>query len=128
MRVRGSLLVLQLFDVSEGIRMDTLGRLLGGNEVRRGLAAPHLAQTKVWFEPPPAIRALGEIEFVPGERFNAEMHYYSYGVVCLRLERSFDLEWQELIDLCARWVAAPMVEAAAAEEVRRQLAAVSAAL
>ena len=128
MRVRGSLLVLQLFDVSEGIHMDDLNRLLGGNEVRRGLAARHLAQTQVWFEPPPVIRALGEIEFVPAERFQAEVHYYSYGVVCLRLERSFDLEWQELIELCARWVAAPVVEAAAAEEVGRQLAAVSAAL
>jgi len=126
--VRGSLLVLQLFDVSEAIQMDTLSRVIGGREVLRGLAARQLAQTQVWFEPPPAICALGEIEFVPGERFDAEIHYYSYGVVCLRLERSFDLEWPGLIDLCARWVAAPALETAAAEEVRRQLGRVQAAL
>jgi len=128
MRVRGSLLVLQLFDVSEAIQMDTLSKLLGASAVRRGFAARQLAQTQVWFEPPPAVCVLGDIEFVPGERFDAEIHFYSYGVVCLRLKRSFDLEWPELIELCARWIAVPAVEAAAAEEVRRQLANVHAAL
>jgi len=83
MRVRGSLFVFQLFDVSEAIQMDELSRLLGTHGFRRELGARHLAQTQVWFEPPPAVRPLGEVEFVPGERFQAEMHYYSYGVVSL---------------------------------------------
>jgi hypothetical protein len=126
--VRGSLFIFELFDVSEAIRMDELDKLLGGEVVRRVVAPRQVAQTQVWFEPPPAIRSLGDIEFLPGERFQGEMHYYSYGVVCLRLERSFDLDWPDLIDLCARWIAAPAVETAAAEQVRRQLATVRAAL
>lgn len=128
MRVRGSLFVFQLFDVCEAIRMDELTRLLGAPSAPHGLAAPHSSQARVWFEAPPAVQVLGEIEFAPNEPFHAEMHYYSYGVVSLRLERAFDLEWHELIELCERWIAAPAAEAAAADRIRRQLATVSSTL
>lgn len=125
MRVRGSLFVLQLFDVGEAILMDELNRLLGGPPARPQLPVPHSSQTRVWFEPQPAVQPFGEIEFAGNERFQAEMHYYSYGVVSLRLERAFNLEWQELIELCERWIAAPAAEAAAADQIRRQLATMS---
>jgi len=128
MRARGSLFVFQLFDVCEAILMDELKRLLGGPEVRHKLAAHQPGQTQVWFEPPPAVQSLGEVEFAKNEPFHGEMHYFSYGVVSLRLERAFDLEWQELIELCERWIAAPAAETAAAEQVRRRLGAVSSAL
>jgi hypothetical protein len=126
--VRGSLFVFQLFDVSEAIDMEQLSRKVGGPDARRDVAARQSAQTRVWFEPPPHIRALGEIEFLRGELFHAEVHYYSYGVVSVRLERSFDLDWPGLIELCSRWVGAAEAEAAAATLVRRELEGLQSAL
>jgi hypothetical protein len=117
-----------LFDVSEAIDMEQLSRKLGGPDARRDVAARQSAQTRVWFEPPPHIRALGEIEFLPGELFHAEVHYYSYGVVSVRLERSFDLDWPALIELCSRWVGAAEAEAAASALVRGQLESLQSAL
>jgi hypothetical protein len=128
MRVHGSLFVFQLFDVAEAIRTDELSKLLGAAEAAQERAARKPAQTQPWFEPPPAVQALGEVEFAANQPFQVEMHYYSYGVVSLRLERAFDLEWQELIELCERWIAAPEAEAAAVELVRQQLARVSSVL
>ena len=128
MRVRGSLFVFQLFDVCEAIRIDELSRLLGIPATTHVLTARETAQTRVWFEPPPLVHSLGEIAFIDNERFQAEIRYYSYGVVSLRLERAFDLSWDEIIQLAERWIAAPAVEAAAGEVVQRHLAAVGAAL
>jgi len=128
MRVRGSLFVLQLFDVSEAIRLEVLREIPGGYQVRRERDAKHSAQTQVWFEPPPAILDLGEIEFMAGERFQAEFHFYSYGVISLCLERAVDMDWEQLTELCSRWVAAPAAEAAAAQLVQRQLTAMPDAL
>jgi hypothetical protein len=126
--MRGSLLVYQLFDVCEAIRMDELARQIGIVPGRRDLPARQTPQAQVWFEPPPLIRSLGRIEFQPGEWFDADVHYHSYGVVCLCLERPFDLEWPALIDLSSRWIAAPAVEAAAADRIRSELEKVSSAL
>ena len=118
----------QLFDVCEAIDMIALGRLLGCPGFHRDVSARQPPQVRVWFEPPPHILSLDEIEFVPGEPFRAEIHYYSYGVVSVRLERSFDLDWPALLELSARWVGAPTSEAAARELIRRQLAAIDTAL
>jgi hypothetical protein len=126
--VHGSLFVFQLFDVSEAIDMEVLGRQLGGSDFYRDVGARQVSQIQVWFEPPPHIRSLGEIEFAPGEPFHAEIHYYSYGVVGVRLERSFDLDWPALIELSSRWVGAAAAELAASELVRRELDAVKKAL
>ena len=126
MRVRGSLLLFHLFDVCEEIRMDDLVRGLGDRVTR---PEPLPRQTgHVWFEPPPAVQSLGEVDLTDHERFRAELHYYSYGVVSLRLERSFDLEWKDLRELCERWISAPAAEIAAARQVQQQLAAVGSVL
>jgi hypothetical protein len=126
--MRGSLLVYQLFDVCEAIRMADLARHIGVTPARRDLPARQTPQAQVWFEPPPLVRPLGRIEFQPGEWFDAEVHYHSYGVVCLRLERAFDLDWPGLIELSSRWISAPAVEAAATDRIRSELEEVSFAL
>jgi hypothetical protein len=126
MRVRGSLFLFHLFDICEEIRMDELALRLGTQVARPD---PHMRQTaRVWFESPPAVESIGEIDLTGQERFRAELHYYSYGVVSLRLERSFDLEWRRLQELCERWISAPAAEAAAAEQVQRHVAAINSAL
>ncbi len=108
--------------------METLSRLLGGPGPRRGVAARQPPQVQVWFEPPPHIHALGEIEFLPGEFFQAEIHHYSYGVACLRLERAFDLGWPDLVALSTRWVGASAAESAASDLIARHLDSIRPAL
>jgi len=126
MRVRGSLFLFHLFDVCEEIRMDELVRQLGNQVTRLELLARPIGQ--VWFEPPPVVQLFGQVALTDQEVFSAQLHYYSYGVVSLQLERSFDLEWKELIELCERWIAAPAAESAANRQVEGQLAAVRSAL
>ena len=126
MRVRGSLLLFHLFDVCEEIRMEQLANLLGNKASMPELLARQTAQ--VWFEPPPAVQSLGEIDLIDNQRFKSEMHFYSYGVVSLRLEQPFDLEWSDLVKLSERWISAPAAEAAASALVKQRLAAVQAAL
>jgi len=124
MGIRGSLLVYHLFDVCEAIRLEELHRTLG--QVPDRAKSPRAAQG--WFEPLPVVQVLRDTEFPGNEIFHTQMHYYTYGVVALRWERSFDLEWPGLFELCERWVAAPAAEAAASQQVQRELAAAKPAL
>lgn len=127
MRLRGSFLVFQLFDVAEAIRLDALRLMLklepAGSEYLPGQGAPGYLR----FEPPPLVAPAGEIDLPGAGRFTAEIHYYAYGVVCLRFVHPFEGDWPDLIQLAARSVAAPEMETAARACLAPHLAAAQAA-
>ena len=56
-----------------------------------------------------------------GSRLRGELNYYDYGVVSIKLERPFQADWAQLIDLSSRWMATPELEARALETVQRCL-------
>jgi hypothetical protein len=63
-----------------------------------------------------------------GSRLRGELNYYDYGVVSIKLERPFQADWPQLIDLSSRWMATPELEARALETVQRYLAKARAAM
>jgi hypothetical protein len=113
----GSFWILFLYDICEEIRLETLRAILGV-EPRREPAFRHPSPEYVRFERPPVVERLDPIVLASGNRFQGELNYYEYGVVSLKLELPFDLDWPELIDLSSRWIAAPELEAQAAKTVR----------
>jgi hypothetical protein len=116
----GSFWIFFLYDVCEGIELETLSRI-PGVELRRDPAFRHPAPDYVRFERPPVVERLEPIVLASGSRFLGELNYYEYGVVSLKLELPFDLDWPQLVDLSSRWIAAPELEAQAARTVRQCL-------
>ncbi len=113
----GSFWILFLYDICEEIRLETLRSILGV-EPRREPAFRHPSPEYVRFERPPVVERIEPIVLASGSRFEGELNYYEYGVVSLKLELPFELDWPELIDLSSRWIAAPELEAQATRTVR----------
>ena len=128
MALTGSFLMLYLFDVCEEISLDALRRLLGAEPARRQPSFRQPAPDYVRFEKPPVVEPLEPIAFDTGERFCCTIHYYDYGVVCLRLEMPIESGWPQLVETSSRWIAAPELEAKAAGAVDQRLSQVAAAL
>jgi hypothetical protein len=123
----GSFWILFLYDVCEEIHLETLRELLGV-QLRREPSFRHPSPEYVRFERPPVVQRLEPIVLESGEHLPGELNYYGYGVVSIKLELPFELSWAELVDLSSRWIAAPELEAQAAQTVRRCLERVQAAL
>jgi hypothetical protein len=118
----GSLRILYLYDVCEEIRFGQLAELVGAGP-RRNAGSGHHSPEYIRFERPPVIQQLGPVTFEAGSKFNAELDYYEYGAVSLKLELRFhDLSWPDLLALSNRWVANAELEAEAHGLVRRSLA------
>lgn len=114
----GSFWILFLYDICEEIRLETLRTILGV-EPRREPTFRHPSPEYVRFERPPVVERLEPIVLASGNRFQGELNYYEYGVVSLKLELPFELDWPELIALSSRWIAAPELEAEVAKTVRQ---------
>ncbi len=123
----GSFWILFQYDVCEEIHLESLRRI-PGLELRRDPAFRHPAPEYVRFERPPAVERLDPIVLESGSRFRGELNYYEYGVVSLKLELPFELNWPQLVDLSSRWIAAPELEAEAARTVRQCLKRVQTAM
>jgi len=116
----GSFRILFLYDVCEEVRMEELRALIGG-ERRRDPAFHHPAPDYVRFERPPVVQNLGPLSLKNGGNFSAELNYYQYGAVSLKLAQTFELDWPELVALSGKWIADPELEAEALRLVRQSL-------
>jgi hypothetical protein len=74
------------------------------------------------------VQQLEPIMLESGSRLRGELNYYDYGVVSIKLERPFQADWPQLIDLSSRWMDTPELEARALETVKRYLAGARAAM
>jgi hypothetical protein len=113
--LRGSFFVLILYDVAEQIEMERLRGIVGAEPPRREPSFKHPAPGYVRFERPPVIEYPDPVSLPSGERFQSRIRYFDYGVVSVELERPFEGDWDDLIRLSSRWVAAPELEKATAE-------------
>lgn len=123
----GSFWILFLYDICEEIRLETLRGLLGV-EPRREPSFRHPSPEYVRFERPPVVQRLEPIVLESGSRLQGELNYYEYGVVSIKLELPFEVDWPQLVDLSSRWIAAPELEARAARTVRDSVKGLQAAL
>ena len=121
-RLSGTFWLLFLYDVCEEIRLEELRGILGAQPAGREPSFRRPTPEYVRFEKPPVIEALEPLRLETGERLQAQMHYYEYGVVSIELQLPFEFDWRELMRLSSRSIAAPEIEKQAADSVRRSLA------
>jgi hypothetical protein len=126
--ISGSLLALFLFDVSDEIRLDELRRVLKAPAAARKPAFRQPSPAYVQFASPPVMETIEGIMLSGGRTFGAQIAYYDYGVVSLKLEMPFEGSWQDLIALSARWINEPEFERKSQELVQLQLHRAAAAL
>src|SRR5580700_748260 len=121
-RLSGTFWLLFLYDVCEEIRLEELRTILGAQPAGREPSFRRPTPEYVRFEKPPVIESLEPLLLDTGERLQAQVHYYEYGVVSIELQLPFDFDWRELMSLSSRSIAAPAIEKQAADSVRRSLA------
>ncbi len=128
MKLSGAFRNLVLYDVAEAIRLDVLRRILGHEPPARLPAFVHRTPDYVRFERPPVVESAGSIQIETGERFDATLKYYDYGVVSIEMELQFAGDWDSLVDQSSRWIDAPGLEARARELIRERLGNASQAM
>src|ERR1700682_5384892 len=77
--LQGSVLVLIQFDVCEEIRLDDLRDIFGAR--RQEASFKHAAPGYVRYERPPVVERIEPLVLETGERLDAQIKYYDYGVV-----------------------------------------------
>jgi hypothetical protein len=115
----GSVLVMIQFDVCEEIRLDQLRQILGARTADASFK--HSAPGYVRFQRPPVEEVLEPLVLESGERLQAEVKYFDYGVVSLVFELPFSGDWDKLVQLSSRWVWDTNFESLAARIVKQKL-------
>jgi len=126
MELLGSISILSLYDVCEEIRLKELPPFIRGRVVTPSFK--HTAPEYVRFERPPVIEAIEPIVIESGERFDAALQYYDYGVISLLLRFPFTCEWKGLRELAARWVSSNTFDELSRRIVGERVAAMRPAL
>jgi len=119
-QLSGSVLVLTLYDVCEEIQLEELRRMLGSEPAGRKPSFKHAAPEYVRFERPPVVEPLEAMTLEGGERLEARVKYYDYGVICVEFELLFQGGWEMLANLSSRYIADLEVERRAIEIARRK--------
>ena len=100
--LQGSVLVLIQFDVSEEIRLDLLRTIFGAR--RQDVSFKHPSPGYVRYQRPPVVERVEPLVLDSGERLDAQIKYYDYGVLSVVFELPFVGDWDMLVRLASRWV------------------------
>jgi hypothetical protein len=119
-QLRGSVLVLILYDVCEEIRLEELRRILGLQPGGREPSLKDPAPEYVRFESPPVEEPIGKTTLATGEELEGRLKYYDYGVLSVDLKLAFEGSWEKLVALSSRYVAGLEIERHA-ERLARQM-------
>jgi len=124
----GSFRALLLYDIAEEIDLVALRGLLAAEPPARSPGFKLPAPGYVRFEHPPIVAPCEPIPLATGERAEARLKYFDYGVVSLEIEIHFQSEWPDVIELSNRWIDAGEVEQRALRTVREHVTKVQSAL
>ena len=117
--LQGSVLVLIQFDVAEEIRVDELRRIFSARTA--GASFKHPAPGYVQYQRPPVVEPVEALVLDSGERLDAQIKYYDYGVLSVVFELPFSGEWDDLVRLSGRWVWDTDFTALASRIVKKRL-------
>jgi len=101
--LQGSVLVLIQFDVCEEIRLDVLRDIFGAKR-QEAPSFKHPAPGYVRYQRPPVVERVEPLVLESGERLDAQIKYYDYGVLSVVFELPFSGDWDTLVRLSSRWV------------------------
>jgi len=117
--LRGSVLVLIQYDVCEEIRLDILRGLIPARTAQATFKSQ--APGYVRYQRTPVAEPIEPVILQSGERLSGEIKYYDYGVVSMVFELPFAGDWENLIQLSARWTSDMNFEKLASRLVRQKL-------
>jgi hypothetical protein len=117
--LRGSVLVLIQYDVCEEIRLDILRGLIPARSAQATFKSQ--APGYVRYQRTPVAEPIEPVILQSGERLSGEIKYYDYGVVSMVFELPFAGDWENLIQLSARWTSDTNFEKLASRIVRQKL-------
>jgi len=100
--LQGSVLVLIQFDVCEEINLNALRDIFGAR--RQEASFKHPAPGYVQYQRPPVVERVEPLVLESGERLDAQIKYYDYGVLSVVFELPFSGDWDTLVRLSSRWV------------------------
>jgi hypothetical protein len=117
--LHGSVLVLIQYDVCEEIRLDVLRGLIPARNAQATFKSQ--APGYVRYQRTPIAEPLEPVILQSGERLSGEIKYYDYGVVSVIFELPFAGDWDNLVQLSARWTSDTNFEKLASRIVRQKL-------
>src|SRR5215470_4416284 len=110
MDTQGSLWAIFLYDVAEQIDLEALRSILRIEPAAREPRFKHPAPDYVRFERPPLEHSVTTPPLESGERVEARLKYFDYGVLLVELELPFQTEWATLLERSSRWIGSPEME------------------
>jgi hypothetical protein len=117
-RVQGYFRILNFFDIGEALELERLRTLLGPAAAPRSPAFVHHTPEYAQAQNVPVIEPLGPLTLPTGERLEAAIKYYWFGVACVELITPFDCDFLSFCPQSYRWMNATEVETAAEELLR----------
>lgn len=124
--LQGSIVVLNLYDIAEEIRLSDLPHLTGGTPLAPTFKPSVPAHVR--FERPPVIEPLPPLSLSTGERFEVTLQYYDYGVVSVLLRFAFSGPWENLQQLAGNWISGTVFDDLCRNIIRERLKKIHAAL
>jgi hypothetical protein len=118
--LRGSVLVLIQYDICEEIRLDVIRQLLQARNAQATFKSSQ-APSYVRYQRPPVADRLEPLVLDSGERLTGEVKYFDYGVVSLVFELPFSGDWDNLVELSARWTSDTSFEKLASKVIHQRL-------
>jgi hypothetical protein len=128
MDAQGSLWAILLYDIAEQIQLDQLRSILGVEPPVREPRFKHLAPDYVRFDRPPVEQCVAAPPLDSGDRLQARIKYFDYGVLAVELELPFEVPWEDLIERSSRWIGSPEIEKLAGSLANQHAKIVQAAL
>jgi hypothetical protein len=110
MDTQGSLWAILMYDIAEQIHLDQLRSILGIQPAVREPRFKHLAPDYVRFDRPPLEQFVEAPPLDSGDRLQARIKYFEYGVLAVELELPFEVPWEDLIERSSRWIGSPEIE------------------
>jgi hypothetical protein len=129
MNLRGCFRILNLFDIAEAIDLEKLQALLSSKAVSAKQSFSHLTPEYAQAQAPsPILESLDSVSLPTGEKLDARIKYYWFGVASVQLMTGFETDFDGLCAKSYRWMNAPEVEKAAEDLLRSRLEQVRPAL
>jgi len=120
-RGRGFFRILNFFDISEAIDLDQLRALLGPEAAPRSPGYVRLTPEYAQAQTQPVLESGEPIALPSGEKLEARIKYYWFGVASVELATPFECDFDALCGKSYRWMNAPEVEKAAEDLLRARL-------
>ena len=128
LNVRGCFRILSCYDIAEAINLEKLPGLLGPQAAPARQSFTHLTPEYAQAQAAPILESLESVTLPTGEKLDARIKYYWFGVASVQLTTGFECSFEALCAKSYRWMNAPEVEKAAEDLLRKRLERARAAL